>query len=169
MTAETLLPAVLGSSAASAREAVSQAVDLTPQDMADMVTLLATEVRLLEDNWDRLRARMDAGMERSRLRADAVALGDAAGSLLGLGRVLSRFTPEGKPAAMAPARRAELEGLLARLDAASATIAALIEWLDKPWPPIDQERLARGIAEAERGEGESTDAILERLRIGGEP
>ncbi len=170
MMAETLLPNVLNSSAASARQAVSQAEDMAPQDMADMVTLLATEVRLLEQNWDRLRVRMDAGMERSRLRAGAKALDDAARSLLGLGRALSQFTPEGKPAATAPPDLlAELDGLVARIGALAAPIASLVEWLDKPWPPIDQERLARGIAEAERGEGESADAILDRMRAGGEP
>src|SRR5438105_3114972 len=89
MMAETLLPTVLSTSAEAARVAVSKAEGLTPQDMADMVDLLATDVRLLEQSWNRLRVRMDAGVERSRLRADVEALRDAARALLGLGRLRS--------------------------------------------------------------------------------
>jgi hypothetical protein len=163
MTAETLLPTVLSGTAASAHQAVARAGALAPQDAADLADLLATDVVLAARSWDRLRAMLDAGAERSRLRANVAALGGAVSAVLAFGRLLGQIAPHGGTPA------ADVEANLARLGAIADAVASLAAWLDAPRPPIDPERLARGIGQGQRGEVVNADEFLARLRAGEEP
>ena len=44
----------------------------------------------------------------------------------------------------------------------------VVNLLNSPAPPVDEERLARGLAAAQRGDYEDTAPIIERLKAGGE-
>jgi hypothetical protein len=68
----------------------------------------------------------------------------------------------------------EVEGLPELIAAVSQARAiqkaarSLVDMLSAPVPPLDESRLAEGLAAARRGDFEDTAAIVERLRAGGE-
>ena len=128
-----------------------------------MADLLASDTGFIARSWDRLQARLDAGMERSCLRTAVAALGGAVAAVVGFGRLLDQIAPHGEPPATAIAAN------LARLDAIAEAVASLAAWLETPRPPIDPVRLARGRAQAERGEVVNAEDALARLRAGEEP
>lgn len=163
MSETTTLDAVRQGADAASRlidERLPQGDGSSAQDVVHFVRYLRASIR---DVWGKFQARLDSGLEGGRARAEAASAALACDSLL---RLVARLNTA------VPAR--EVEGL-AELAAAAQEIKGVqsaargvVSLLTSPAPPIDEERLARGRAAAQRGDHEDTAAIVERLKAGGE-
>jgi hypothetical protein len=140
----------------------AKAEDEQEQESVNITNLLWLTVR---DIWRQFQHRLDQGLEAGKARQAAACASLACDSLL---RVIARFE-----AGLAPgASREVVEGLSGLIAAASEIRAIqkaarqLVDMLNAPAPPIDEDRLAEGVAAVGRGDFENTEAIIKRLKAG---
>jgi hypothetical protein len=134
-------------------------------DVQDLVTFARFIWLTVQEEWAPFQTRLDRGLEANAARQAAASAALACDSLL---RIVARLE------ATLASGTGEVDGL-PELSAAVPEVRAiqkaardLVDMLDAPAPPIDEVRLAAGVAAARRGECEETAAIIERLRAGGE-
>jgi hypothetical protein len=141
-------------------ERLPQGDGSSAQDVVHFVRFLRDSIR---DVWGKFQARLDSGLEAGRARGEAASALLACDSLLRLVARLHSAVPAG-----------EAEGLTELADAAQeikgvqSAARGVVNLLNSPAPPVDEERLARGLAAAQRGDYEDTAPIIERLKAGGE-
>lgn len=162
-TSASLLSWVARDSAESAHRRLGEAAHPTAAEVQGLLELHRVLTDLLRRDWAAARAALAEGIEAGRLRAMLGPIRDSAEAQLDfLSRLRNLAGAAEAPLASLAAEEAELRAL--REEA-----TRILDWLAAPRPPIDQERLARGMAQAERGEVVSADEILARLRAGEEP
>jgi hypothetical protein len=133
------------------------------QDIVRFARLLWFIVR---DTWDQFQLRLDQGLEASRARHAAASAALACDSLL---RVIAQLEVTLQPnAGEQPEGFPELLAAVPNVTKIQKAARHLTNSLNAPEPPIDEARLADGLAAAARGDFEDTGAIVERLRAGGE-
>jgi hypothetical protein len=153
-------------------DAVSRLIDLClgpeagDNNVQDIVHFALLLWRIVRDTWERFQLLLDQGLEAGRARHAAASASLACDSLL---RVVSQLE-----AALTREGVGDVDGLRELIAAApkvreiKKATRNLVDLLNAPEPPLDQTRLAEGLAAAKRGEFEDTAAIVERLRAGGE-
>jgi hypothetical protein len=162
-TSAPVLSWIARDSAESARRRLGESVHPTAAEVQGLVEWHHLLTDLLRRSWESAQAAINEGIEAGRLRTMLEPIRDGANFQLDLLPLLRNLSGAvGAPPVDLGADEKTLRAL--REEAAK-----LLDWLAAPRPPIDQERLAQGIAQAERGEVERGEAILERLRAGGEP
>lgn len=161
VTAPILSP-VVRDSAASAGRRLREAAQPTAADVQGLLELHHLLTDLLRRDWEAAQRAMEAVVDAGRLRAMLEPIRDGANVQLDVVPLLRNLS------SAVGASPADLEADHAILHTLREGATKLLDWLAAPRPPIDQERLAEGIAQAERGEVERGEAILERLRAGGE-
>jgi hypothetical protein len=155
-----VLTAVARDSALAALAQVQEVPHLRVVELTHLCRLNALLADFLEATWEAVNAALAEGVEAGTLLESLGPLRDAIDAQLGLASALASRNPRPD---------AEQAGCQARLARLHDAVADLRTFVTAPRPPIDQERLARGRAEAARGEVEGGDEILARLRAGGEP
>jgi hypothetical protein len=133
------------------------------QDIVRFARLLWFIVR---DIWEQFQLRLDQGLESGRARHAAASADLACDSLL---RVIGQLKVTLQPNAGEHLEGfAELLAAVPKVREIQNAARHLTNSLNAPEPPIDEARLAEGLAAAARGDFEDTGAIVERLRAGGE-
>jgi hypothetical protein len=130
------------------------------QDVVHFVRFLRASIR---DIWGKFQVRLDDGLEAGRARAEAASAALACDSLLWLVTRLRAALPSGDVEGLA-----ELLAAVQEIKEVQSAARGMVDLLNSPAPSVDEERLARGLAAAERGDYEDTAAIIERLKAGGE-
>jgi hypothetical protein len=136
------------------------------KDVQDIVRFARLLCFIVRDMWERFQVRLDQGLEAGRARDAAATTALACDSLL---RVIAQLQ-----ARLRSGSGQQWEGLAELLSAApdvkeiQNAARDLVNRLNAPELPIDEARLAEGLAAAARGNFEDTSAIVERLRAGGE-
>jgi hypothetical protein len=161
LTAPILSP-VVRDSAASVGRCLPEVQQPTVADVQGLLELHHLLTDLLRRSWEATQRALDKGIPAAWLRDLLEPIRDGADALLDLLPLLRNQDGAAK------AHRANLEADAAKVRALHDEAVKLLDWLAAPRPPIDEERLAQGIAQAERGEVERGEAVLERLRAGGE-
>jgi hypothetical protein len=122
--------------------------------------------RLIRDKWEQFKLHLDQGLEAGRARQAAASAALACDSLLRVVAQLQAAAP-----AEATGDLGGLPELAAAVDQAreiQKAARSLVDLLDAPAPPIDEARLAEGLAALQRGDFEDTAAIVARLKSGGD-
>jgi hypothetical protein len=120
---------------------------------------------VIRDTWEQFQLRLDQGLEAGRVRHAAASASLACDRLL---RIVTQLD-----GVLGPEDAKQVEGLPELIAAAPKARAirqaalALVDMLNAPEPPLDEARLADGLAAAARGDVEDTAVIVERLRTGG--
>jgi hypothetical protein len=130
------------------------------QDVVNFVRFLWTLVR---GAWRKFQAQLDEGLEAGRARHAAASAALACDSLLRLVTGLNGALPAGEVEGLA-----ELVAAVPEIKGTLSAARGIVNLLNAPAPPVDEERLARGLAAAQRGGSEDTAAIIEGLKAGGE-
>jgi hypothetical protein len=132
--------------------------------LAGLVDLFVRLAEPIAGMWAKRRALLDAGVERTSYRESLRETQGSVARLADFGQELRRFAPAGGsiPPGLQP-KLSELDATIHRLEDLTREIADLAAWLEAPLPPIDEARLARGIAQVERGEVVNADDILAKL------
>ena len=129
------------------------------KDIRDIVKFARLLWFIVRDTWEEFQMRLDQGVDAGRLRHAAASAGLACDSLLRvIAQLQARAQPEGGELLTIPPNIREIQKVA----------RDLLNRLNAPEPPIDEARLAEGLAAAARGDFEDTSAIVERLRAGGE-
>lgn len=163
MSETTTLDAVRQGADAASRlidERLPQGDGSSAQDIVHFVRFLRASIR---DIWGKFQARLDSGLEAGRARAEAASAALACDSLLRLVARLNTAVPAGEAEGLA-----ELAAAAQEITGVQSAARVVVDLLNAPAPPVDEERLARGLAAAQRGDYEDTAAIIERLKAGGE-
>ncbi len=136
------------------------------QSVEDVVAFARRVWLVIRDTWQQFQLHLDQGLGASQARHSAASAALACDSLLGVLAKLQAVQTQGTAG--------EVEGLPDLIAAAGEVRAIytaarkLVDQLNAPEPPIDEARLAEGLAAARRGAFEDTAAIIERLKAGGE-
>ncbi len=145
-------------------DAVSRLIDQhlpgSPQDVVNFVRYLWT---LNQDIWDAFRERLDQGLEAGRARHAAASASLTCESLLRVVALLEVALPQRDVEGLA-----ELLAAVPKIRQIQSAARDLVDLLDAPPPPIDEGRLAQGLAAVVRGDFEDTATIVGRLKAGGE-
>ena len=136
------------------------------KDVQDIVKFARLLCFIVRDMWERFQVRLDQGLEASRVRDAAASTALACDGLL---RVIAQL----QQARLRSGSGQQWEGLAELLSAPDVkeiqnAACNLVNRLNAPELPIDEARLAEGLAAVARGNFEDTSAIVERLRAGGE-
>ncbi len=158
-----ILSPVVRDSAESARRRLGESAPRTAAEVQGLLDLHHLLTDLLRRDWEAAQRALEVGLPADRLRALLEPIRDGATIQLD---VVLRLRNLSWAVGVSP-QDLEADDVALRTLRAEAT--KVLDWLAAPWPPIDQERLARGIAQAERGEVVSAEEMLARLRAGEEP
>jgi hypothetical protein len=117
----------------------------------------------LRGAWGKFQAQLDGGMEAGSVRGAAASAALACDSLLRLVTGLNSEFSSGEVEGLA-----ELVAAVQEIKGVQSAARGIVNLLSSSAPPIDEDRLARGVAAVGRGDSEDTAAIIERLKAGGE-
>jgi hypothetical protein len=134
-------------------------------DAQDLVTFARFIWLTVQEKWAPFQTRLDQGLEAGEARQAAASTALACDRLL---RVVAQLERGRSSGAGEVDGLPELIAAVPQVRAIQKGAQELVDALDTPAPPIDEARLAAGVAAARRGECENTAAIVERLRAGGE-
>jgi hypothetical protein len=135
----------------------------TAADILGLIELHHLLTDLLRRSWGSAQSALGECVEAGRLRPMLEPIRDGAAAQLDVLPLLRNL----RGAVQAPP--ADLEADEEQLRALRDRATKLLDWLAAPRPPIDPARLARGIAQGERGEVVNAADVLARLRAGEEP
>jgi hypothetical protein len=138
-------------------------------DAEFLLSSALVDVDLSRRMWTLVRQEVSAGMEgasaRRQVEAACQALQASAASVQSTLQLAEAVGQRHQTEVGGVAQVREALAEVARLVDAART---LLGWLDEPLPPIDAERLARGVAAARRGEVQPAGDVVARLK-GGNP
>jgi hypothetical protein len=128
----------------------------------DVVNFTRFLLALVRNIWEAFQAQLDKGLEAGRARHAAASASLACDGLLRVVALLEAAQP-GDVGTLA-----ELLAAVPRVREIQKAARGLVDLLNAPAPPADEERLAQGMAAVGRGDFEDTAAIVGRLQAGGE-
>jgi hypothetical protein len=134
-------------------------------DVQDLVTFARFIWLTVQEEWAPFQTRLDRGLDAGEARHAAASAALACDRLL---QIVARLEETPTTGAGEVEGLAELSAAVPEVKAIQKAARDLTDMLDAPAPPIDEARLAAGVAAARRGECENTASIVERLRTGGE-
>jgi hypothetical protein len=134
-------------------------------DVQDLVTFARFIWLTVQEKWAPFQTRLDRGLEVGEARQTAASTALACDRLL---RVVAQLEGGTSSTAGAVDGLPELIAAVPQVRAVQQAAQELVGMLDAPPPPVDEGRLAAGVAASRRGEVEDTAAIVERLRAGRE-